>query len=83
MKNQWPVQEAKKHFTEVIEKAVHDGPQVITRCGVETVIVVSIQEYRNFTAPQAGLAEFFRNSPLYGVSLDLERNKDTAREVEL
>ena len=83
MKNQWPLQEAKNHFSEVIEKAVHEGPQVITRRGVETVMIVSVQEYQKFTAPQTGLVEFFRNSPLYGVSLDLERNKDTAREVEL
>lgn len=83
MKNQWQLQEAKKHFTEVIEKAVHEGPQVITRRGVDTVMIISIQEYQNVTAPQTRLTEFFRNSPLYGVSLDLERNKDTAREVEL
>ena len=29
------------------------------------------------------LIEFFRNSPLYGVELDLTRNKDYAREIEL
>ena len=83
MKNQWQVQEAKKHFREVIEKAVHEGPQVITRRGVETVMIVSVQEYQNVAAPETGLVEFFRNSPFYAVSLDLERNKDTAREVEL
>ena len=83
MRNHWQIQEAKKHFNEVIEKAIHDGPQVITRHGVETVIIVSIQEYQLFSAPKTGLVEFFRSSPLCGVSLDLERNKETAREVEL
>lgn len=83
MKNHWHMQEAKKHFNEVIDMAVHDGPQVIIQRGVETAMIISIQEYRNFAVPQTGLVEFFRNSPLYGISLDLERNKDTAREVEL
>ena len=83
MKNHWHMQEAKKYFNEVIDMAVHDGPQVIIQRGVETAMIISIQEYRNFAASQTGLAEFFRNSPLYGVPLDLERNKDTAREVEL
>ena len=29
------------------------------------------------------IAEFFRNSPLVGVDLDLERDKDTGRDIEL
>ena len=29
------------------------------------------------------LVEFFRESPLVGVELDLERDKDTGRDVEL
>jgi len=33
--------------------------------------------------PKNDLVEFFRNSPLYGVELDLERDKDTGRDIEL
>ena len=29
------------------------------------------------------LVEFFRQSPLVGVELDLERNQDTGRDIEL
>jgi hypothetical protein len=29
------------------------------------------------------LVDFFKNSPLYGMELDIERDKDYGREVEL
>ena len=30
-----------------------------------------------------GIVQFFRESPLVGVELDLERDQDTGREIEL
>lgn len=30
-----------------------------------------------------GLVEFFRNSPLHGLELDLSRSKDIGRDIEL
>ena len=33
--------------------------------------------------PKTSLVEFFRESPLVGLDLDLERNKDTGRDIEL
>ena len=34
-------------------------------------------------ATQGTLVEFFRRSPLFGLEVDLERDKDTGRDVEL
>lgn len=33
--------------------------------------------------PQKSLVEFFRESPLVGLELDLEQNKDTGGDIEL
>jgi len=33
--------------------------------------------------PKNSLVEFFRESPLVGLELDLERDKDTGRDIEL
>ena len=33
--------------------------------------------------PKKSLVEFFRESPLFGVELDLKRDKDTGRDIEL
>jgi prevent-host-death family protein len=83
MMERWQLQDAKNRFSEVVEKAVQDGPQIVTRRGVETVVVISMEEYKRLTRPRTDLVEFFRRSPLAGIALDLERNKDLPREVDL
>ena len=83
MNNVWQLQHAKNRFSEVVESAVSDGPQTITRRGVETAVVLSVDEYRRLTEPKNGLVEFFRRSPLKGLELDLRRSKDVSREVTL
>lgn len=42
----WPVQDAKARFSELIDVCVREGPQVVTRRGTETAVVVSIEEWR-------------------------------------
>lgn len=80
----WQLQEAKNKFSEVVEEAVKHGPQIITRRGVETAIVLSYTEYRKMMLSQKKLSEFFRESPLAEVELDLTRDKSEAREdIEL
>lgn len=79
----WQLQTAKNKFSEVIEKALHEGPQVVTRRGLETVVVLSIEEYRYLTRPRGSLVDFFKNAPFKDVEMDLERNRDTGREVDL
>lgn len=67
----WTLQDAKKHFDEVVDCALEDGPQTVTRHGREAVIVVAANEYRKMTQPSESLAEFMRRSPLYGAD-DIE-----------
>ena len=76
----WQLQEAKNKLSQVIEEAVTRGPQIITRHGVETAIVVSYAEYRRMTARRGKLTDFFRESPLVGIDLDLTRDESVARE---
>lgn len=79
----WQLQEAKNRFSEVVRKAVESGPQTITVHGRETAVVLSAEAYRTLTARTGSLADFLRASPLVGVDLDLERSRDTGREVAL
>ncbi len=83
MQHTWALQEAKNRFSELVEQALHDGPQVVTRRGKETVVVLSIEAFHKLTAKQESLVTFLRNSPLAGVELDLERTPDYGREVTL
>ena len=46
MNNTWQVQEAKARFSEMLETSLADGPQVVTKRGVETAVLVPIEEWR-------------------------------------
>lgn len=79
----WSVAEAKAHFSDVVARAVEDGPQVVTRRGLRTVVVVSVEEWERRTRRRGSLAEFFATSPLRDSGLVVERSDDTGRTVEL
>jgi antitoxin Phd len=79
MAHTWQLQEAKNRFSEVVDKAVDEGPQIVTRHGVEVVVVISIAHYRKLRGHRGSLVEFFAHSPLRNAKLDLSRDKDTGR----
>lgn len=81
MSDRWQLQEAKNKFSEVVKKSLTDGPQVITKRGVETAIVLSYAEYRKMLANKKKLSEFFRDSPLVGADLDLTRDASPLRDL--
>jgi prevent-host-death family protein len=80
---EWPVAEAKARFSEMIDRALSDGPQTVTRSGRRTVIVVSAEEWERRTRRQGNLAEFFASSPLRGSGLQIERAPEGPRSVDL
>lgn len=82
----WQLQAAKARFSEVFRLTRSQGPQWITRGGKEAVVVVAAEEFERLTRrrKQSGsLTEFFAKSPLAGVELNLERNPDPGRPIEL
>lgn len=78
----WKLQEAKNHFSEVVECAIKEGPQEVTKRGEQAVVIISFSLYQKLCQPKEDLVSFFKNSPFYGVDLNLERKKDYPREVE-
>jgi antitoxin Phd len=42
----WPVQEAKAKFSELLGKALAEGPQIVTKRGVEAAVLAPIEEWR-------------------------------------
>jgi prevent-host-death family protein len=44
--NAWPVQDAKARFSELLDACVSDGPQVVTRRGAETAVLIPIAEWK-------------------------------------
>jgi antitoxin Phd len=46
----WPVQDAKARFSELLDACVAHGPQVVTRRGQETAVLVPIGEWKRLQA---------------------------------
>lgn len=46
----WPVQDAKAHFSALLDACISDGPQVITRRGTETAVLVPIADWKRLNS---------------------------------
>jgi len=93
----WQVQQAKTRFSELIEDAQTKGPQIITKHGTETAVVLSIAEFKAWkkqdaTAGKPSLAEFLLSQPPLAEDDDFfeimdqivaDRALDTGREIDL
>ena len=78
----WQLQEAKQHFSELVECARRDGPQVVTKHGKDAVVVVSAEDYQRLRGQGPSLVECIRSAPDFDL-LDLHRAEDRGRDVEL
>jgi len=82
----WQIQSAKARFSEVFRKARTEGPQRITRQGKEGVVMVAEEQYERLLAKSRqprNIVDFFRQSPLVGLKLDLKRDRSPARHIDL
>jgi antitoxin Phd len=73
----WQLADAKNRFSELVSRALTEGPQRVTRRN-EAVVLVAEAEYERLTGKRPGLKEFLLNGPdLSG--LDIERDHSTMR----
>jgi antitoxin Phd len=79
----WTVQDAKNRFSEVVEHALHEGPQTITRRGKETAVMVSMSAFRALAGTKGDLVRFLRQSPIEDGEIDIDRKREYGRGVEL
>jgi len=83
MGNTWQLQEAKNKFSNLVDKARHDGPQFVTKHGKESVVIIAIEDYQKLNKPKSDLVTFLKKSPLSDINIDLKRDKSPSRDVEL
>ena len=77
----WKLADAKNKFSEVVNLALHEEPQIISRRG-ENVIVMSEKSYKKLSSKNQSFLDFLFNAPgLEGVQIS--RDKSTIRKVEL
>ena len=79
----WPVADAKARLSEMIARAISEGPQTITRHGQPAAVVVSVDAWRRRTRLRGNLVDFLAASPLAGSGLKIERAKERPRPTGL
>jgi prevent-host-death family protein len=77
----WQLQEAKSHFSELVETVISKGPQTVTKHGKPTVVIISAEEYHRSLAPRKSLAAALRACPEELAPILGERPKQIARKV--
>ena len=54
----WPVQDAKARFSELLEASLKEGPQIVTRRGVEAAVLIPVDQWRQLEqAARPGLKD--------------------------
>ena len=79
----WQLQQAKQQFSELVRRALEDGPQFVTRHGRQVVVVVSASEFKTSRSePARDFKQFLRSAPDLG-RLRLARDQRRTRRVAL
>ncbi len=79
---EWKLAEAKNRFSELVNKALLEGPQLVSR-REERVVVISEHDYQHLTGEKPNFIEFLLagNMDLEGV--DFKRDRFFSRKIEL
>lgn len=78
----WQLQEAKQKFSEMVRRAVTEGPQTVTKHGDEVVVVLAIDTYRRLVGDVPEFKAYLTSGPDMD-ALELSRDDAPARAVEL
>ncbi len=71
---QWQVQDAKARFSALLDAALKKGPQIVTRRGIETAVLVPIEEWKRLQkAARPGLKALLLSSEARAENLVPER----------
>jgi prevent-host-death family protein len=77
----WNLAEAKNRLTEVVNRALTEGPQTITRRS-DTVVLISAKRYAELTGQKSDFKEFLFQDVGLG-ELDLTRDASASRDINL
>lgn len=79
----WKLEDAKARFSELVRRAHDEGPQAVTVRGRRAVVVIDADDYERLAAPKPKLPLVAFLEGLHLEGLDLTRERDVGREVEL
>lgn len=79
---EWKLADAKNRFSELVNKTLQEGPQTVSR-REDRVVVISEEEYKNLTGQKLNFIEFLLDGNIDLNGVNFERDKSTARKVDL
>jgi prevent-host-death family protein len=82
----WPLQDAKARFSEVVRRAVEQGPQHVSVRGELTVVVLSEKSFAELTASRPSIVDHILDGPSWPddfADAVNTRSKDAGRDVDL
>jgi antitoxin Phd len=79
---EWRLADAKNRFSELVNRALAEGPQRVHRHG-DTVVVVAERDYEKLTGKRPGFKEFLMGEGPSFEGLDLTRDDAAMRDVKL
>ena len=74
----WPLQDAKNKLSELLDRVLQQGAQMITRHGKPVAVVISAEDYARLQ-PKETLADILSDCPVNGWTID--RAEETARDL--
>jgi antitoxin Phd len=81
--NTWPVQDAKARFSELLDSCLLEGPQMVTRRGFETAVLISAKEWHRLNASKKLSLKHLLLAPSFGELPIPERGKAKGRKPEI
>jgi prevent-host-death family protein len=79
---EWKLADAKNRFSELVTRALVEGPQRVRR-HADAVVVVAERDYEKLTGKRPGFKEFLMGEGPNLERLDLTRDHAPMRDVEL
>jgi antitoxin Phd len=76
----WELQDAKARFSEVVDRALREGPQVVTRHGENAIVIAA---YRDFVSvePAQDFEDFLMSIPRVGLEIKPSRRRPRRAEL--
>ena len=81
-RSKWKLADAKNRFSELVNRALTEGPQRVER-RADAVVVLDLREYEKLTGKKAGFKEFLTAPGPSLKGVDVARDRSPMRDVEL
>ncbi|CAM8656144.1 phd_fam, prevent-host-death family protein [Oxalobacteraceae bacterium] len=78
----WKLQDAKSRFSEVIDRTLTEGPQLVTKRGSDAVVILAVEDYRRLIGDAPNLIDHLLSAPR-GEALTTTRSKEPIRDLDL